>query len=183
MNHEILTDKQEIFCQNVVAGVNATESARRAGYSKASSTQAHKFLDIEKVVGRIEELRKILNKKAIVKPIEILKFLKSAFETSITEYISITESEPNEDGKIVRTGYIDLADLEKLPKNLTLLINEIAPTPNGFRLKLVDKMAAIQEINKMLGNYAAQKTEGEIKNVNELSSKTDEELQKIIDSE
>lgn len=59
-----LKDKQEIFCQEYMIDLNATQAAIRAGYSKkTASVQGSRLLTNVNVLTRIEELKKERSEK------------------------------------------------------------------------------------------------------------------------
>lgn len=53
-----LTDKQEMFCQEYLVDLNATQAARRAGYSQKSAKQSGtENLSKPAIMARIDELK------------------------------------------------------------------------------------------------------------------------------
>ncbi len=63
--------------------------------------------------------------------------------------------------KWTESNGLDITKLDKLPENLSRVVKEVSITETKVgtnkKFKLHDKIAAIQELNKMLGFYSADK--------------------------
>jgi hypothetical protein len=72
-----LTNRQEMFCQRVAAGLNFTDAAKQSGYkdSKHTHVNAYKISKYPVIKARIAELRKDLLKKFILSKEDMLSEL------------------------------------------------------------------------------------------------------------
>lgn len=77
----ILTDKQEVFCQEYIKDYNATQAAIRAGYSpKTANEMASELKEKPHVLKRIEELKqKVADKNELTADRIIKELMKIAF--------------------------------------------------------------------------------------------------------
>ena len=61
-----LNAKQEVFCQNVARGLNATEAARSAGYSaNCAKVTASRMMDKPEIIARIAELKGLVRARVM----------------------------------------------------------------------------------------------------------------------
>ena len=75
MNKDKLTIKEQKFCDYYLQNGNATESAKKSGYSdKTAAVIGCELLKKPKIKKYVEEQRQILHKESIAKADEILRF-------------------------------------------------------------------------------------------------------------
>lgn len=71
-----LTPKQELFCQEYIVDLNATQAAIRSGYkAKTARVIGHENLTKPDIVKRVEELQKELSDRLKITPAMVLKRL------------------------------------------------------------------------------------------------------------
>lgn len=71
-----ISEKQKAFCDYYIETGNATEAARKAGYSnKYTNTNANKLLQNTTVKAYLDERLKQIEDKRIAKPVEVLQYL------------------------------------------------------------------------------------------------------------
>ena len=138
-----LTDKQRIFVKEYLVSFNATQAAIKAGYSKKSAksvgyenlTKPHIQEEIKK---QHEERRKRLGIQAD----DIVNRLWAIANGNIAEYA---------DWKGRR---ISLKPSDMLNKTQKYIINEISDTQWGVKIKLADKIKALELLGRHLGLFA-----------------------------
>lgn len=86
-----LTEKQERFIDYYIELGNATESARKAGYSERSAKQIGNE-NLTKLDFFIKERLKKLEDERIAKADEVLKYLTAAMRGEIKEEVVVTEN-------------------------------------------------------------------------------------------
>ena len=91
MKKRKLTEKQERFIDYYIELGNATESARKAGYSERSAKQIGNE-NLTKLDFFIKERLKELEDERIAKADEVLKYLTAAMRGEIKEEVVVTEN-------------------------------------------------------------------------------------------
>lgn len=98
-----LTAKQELFCQEYIIDLNATQAAIRAGYSERTAySQGQRLLKKVEVLARVKELKSKRAEKLELDAYWVLKRLKDISDRSM-------QAEPvmefdRESGEMVETG-------------------------------------------------------------------------------
>jgi phage terminase small subunit len=152
-----LSDKQKAFCHYYIIDWNATKAAILSGYSENSARQiATETLSKPYIQAYIKEIQDDIAKEAGISMLSQVLELKKIAYTNIAEMF---------------TDWVDLESFDKLTLEQKAAITEIAYKKDikhinddtdieteYVKLKLHDKIRAIQEINKMLG-YAVDKVD------------------------
>ena len=133
--------KHEKFCQNIAKAMNQSESYTEAGYKDTKNTRqrASKLTTINYISERIDELREKNQALLGIEKKEILNKLKDMLSANLVEMTD--------------------AELQKLPKEIQLCINKIETTTSWVdkvlykthKIWILDKLKAIEIINKMCG--------------------------------
>lgn len=90
---KVLTQKQELFCQEYVKTGNATESAVKAAYAQNSANvTASKLLTNANIKNRIKELNDEIKNDNIAEAIEIQEFLTKQMRGEAKEECVVVES-------------------------------------------------------------------------------------------
>lgn len=156
-----LSDKQRAFCHYYIIDWNATKAAILAGYSENSAQQIGSENLLKPVIQEyIEEIQKDIAKEAgisfLSQVLELKKIAYTDISTLFTDWVSLEDFEsltPEQKGAILEISY----------KKDIKHINEDADIETEFvKLKLHDKIRAIQEINKMLG-YSIERSEVDLR--------------------
>ena len=151
-----LTARQESFCQHLVDGLNQTEAYEAAGYSvdnKLPATvyqAASRLAANSKVIARIQELRDAVQERALVTAVDILTELKGIGMADLSQLVSWDKDS------------VTVKDSDDLPPELTRLVSEVSQTVTKdggtVKIKLHDKIAALDKMAKTLGMYEEKKT-------------------------
>ncbi|MEM1135727.1 MAG: terminase small subunit [Bacteroidota bacterium] len=141
-----LTDKQKKFCEYYILHWNGARAVIQAGFAKSGATvEAARLLKNEKVCKYLKELRTDIESK-----LEVSRF-RNVQELSKIAYSSV--------GDVFEEGYT-LKDFEKLSDNAKACIKDIQVEERKskagvkeikVRIRMYDKISAIQEINKIMG--------------------------------
>lgn len=126
-----LTDKQRDFCLHYICCFNATKSYQKAYGCNYAQANAHgaRLLINGSIKSEIQKLMQIRSECLLIGPEDIFQlFMEIAF-ADITDIVSF-----NSDG-------VYLKDSEDVDGRL---ISEIALTDNGIKVKLLDRMKALQ---------------------------------------
>ena len=105
------------------------------------NNEASKLMKLPKVAARIQELRDAVQERALVTKVEILTELKRIGFGNLADV-----AEWN--GRTVT-----LKNSETLSPELTSLVSEVSETKQGVKIKLHDKMDALDKMAKIVGAY------------------------------
>lgn len=166
MENEELTDKQRLFCIFYSKCFNATKAYLKAytcTYETANS-EGYKLLVNPCIKKQIDELTKIRFNKEALKNGVLQKYIDIAF-ADLGEYLTFGKKTKgvwgvDKDGnnipvidpdtgqqKIKEYSYVDLKESISVD---TSLITEVSEGKDGIKIKLADKMKALDFLNKHL---------------------------------
>lgn len=122
-----LTRKQQLFCDEYLIDLNATQAAIRAGYKeKYAHTNAPKLLQNTTIKEYIEKRMAEKEDQLIAKQDEVLKYLTAVMRRELMEHVVITVSEehsyyaPDEDGKMRKhTDKTEKPEVVQIPARLS----------------------------------------------------------------
>lgn len=151
-----LTDKQERFCAEYVKDFNATQAAIRAGYSQKTGGQIGeqnlKKLEIQK---RITELTQQLQQKDLVTKEELINELKNIAFFDIRKIFTVDGGLKNVkdfgDAEAAALAGLESFDVKEPESGMVLGTTQ--------KVKILNKIHAIERICKMLGFDAPEKKE------------------------
>lgn len=130
-----LTDKQQLFCLYFVRCFNATKAYQKAygcNYYTAKAN-GYKLLRNDVIKDEIDKLKQVrLNREFLNEQDIFQKYIDIAF-ADITEYVEFGTDEYN-------TAYVKLNNSSEIDGTL---ISEISKGRSGVKIKLVDKMKAL----------------------------------------
>jgi phage terminase small subunit len=148
-----LNDKQELFCQEYLIDLNATQAAIRAGYSFATArSQGQRLLTIVDVQARISELNKSrLEATGISQKRVLEEYAKIAF-FDIREIFDV-------DGGLINIKQLDANNAGAIASIKSS--EEWGEDAEGNRIvtgtlkevKVFDKIRALQDLGKHLGLF------------------------------
>lgn len=160
INLDNLTEKQKIFCREYIFDWNATRAAKVAGYSEHTAHSiGHENLSKPEIQAYIEFIQKDLEKVTGISRMRVMKELEKIAFSSIAH---------------LHNTWIERKEFDKLTEDQKAAIQEIStqtrmeknPIEGGMpiqvdyvKVKLYDKMKAVDTINKMLGYNAPEKIE------------------------
>lgn len=139
-----LTDKQEMFCQEYIKDLNATQAAIRAGYSeRTSEAQSSRLLSNVKVKERIQELKDKRVQRTKIDADYMTKTLQSWLEVDVTQLLSLT-----------------VEQIKSLPLEVRKMVQAAKPTniktEDGqvlYDIKFVSKEKAAEMLSKHIGYF------------------------------
>lgn len=142
-----LTEKQRLFCIYYIENFNATkayqkaydcdyQTARRCGSRLLTNVDIKK--EIDKLTNECLEEQEI-NSKLLSKRI-FQKYIDIAF-ANITDYITFGKQEREGEFGSYTVNYVDLKDSNNVDGSL---ISEVSQGKDGIKIKLQDKMKALQ---------------------------------------
>ena len=139
-----LTDKQKRFCDEYLIGLNATQAAIRAGYSKETAgviaaENLTKPIIAEYINKRLEERQK----RTEVTQDFVIRELLNIAGANATNFVSI-------DAK----GTVEIVATEKLNESQRSAIASIKAGANGTEVKTYDKIRALELLGKHLGMFS-----------------------------
>lgn len=143
-----LTKKLEQFCQEYLVDLNATQAAIRSGYSKRNATKiGHQVLQKHQVQERLAVLMNKRERKTEISQEMVLQELAKIAFSDLRNFVSWSV-----DGVLVK-------DSEQISDEHASAISEIIDSKSGkdgdrnIRIKLHDKVAALEKIGKHLGMF------------------------------
>lgn len=192
-----LTDKQRLFCIYYIKYFNATKAAIKAGYSQdTAGEQGYQLLQKTSIKNEIQKLKQGKLNRAMLSEDDIFqKYMDIAF-SDITDYLSFGREQKkcwtkNEDGKdipvidpntgeqkIITYNVVNLKESDDLD---TTVISEVSEGKDGVKIKLQDKMKALQWLSDRLDlipKLSREKLELEKRKVEQVQEKLDYEKNK-----
>jgi len=146
--NEDLTEKQRLFCWLYIHNYNATMAARKAGYSeKTAHVIGYELLRNPKVRAEIERLKKLKAESIMLTEEDIVeRYMRIAF-ADMTDFIDFGQEDviigKDDDGNEIKAkvNYLNFKDSNIVDGGL---ICEISKSRNGVKLKLEDRLKALQ---------------------------------------
>lgn len=148
MDNPELNDKQRFFCLNYIKCFNATKAYQKTyecSYETAM-VEGCKALRNPKIKEQINELKQGKLNQSFLEPGDIFqKYMDIAF-TDITDYVTfgvreVTYSDKEGREATIDTSYVDVNESRMVDGSL---ITEMSQGKEGIKLKLADKMKALQ---------------------------------------
>lgn len=159
MGNNELTDKQRLFCVIYAKRMNATKSYQQAYHCSYETAMVNgpRLLGNARVKKQVDELTQLQFNKEALKRSVIQKYIDIAF-SDITDYVQfgqdyyvVKDKEGNpqidDEGNVVTKpyNYVRLGESSQVDGTL---INEIAEGKEGVKIKLADKMKALDFLTK-----------------------------------
>lgn len=194
LNNSSLTDKQKLFCVYYLKYFNATKAARKAGYQgEYVDRMGYQLLENTRVKEEIQRLkRNKLNRVMLSEEDIFQKYIDIAF-SDITDYVEFGQEEvpvmgpfgpiKDEDGNEVKQ-VINVVKFKKAEEVDGTIISEVSQGKNGAKLKLQDKMKALQWLSDrmdLLPKETQIKLENEEKKLNHMLNKNNKDNSKKDD--
>lgn len=156
-----LTEKQRLFCLFYIKSFNATMSAIKAGYAKNSAhVEGYRLLRNDKVKAEIKRLKGSMQQDIFIDAMDVLrKYIEIAF-ADITDYVEFGQKEvqamgafgpiyvgEGEDAEpLMKTvNYVDLKESHEVDGTI---LGEVKQGKDGVSIKLLDKMKALEKLEK-----------------------------------
>ena len=191
IENEELTDKQRLFCIIYSRCLNATKAYQKVYHCTYETAMVNgcNLLRNTKIKEQINKLNAIEFNKEFIRKSVLQKYIDIAF-ADITEYIKFGQrDEPviDKDGNpaldengFIKTesySYVELGESSQVDGTL---INEIAQGKGGIKIKLADKMKALDVLNRYSNLLSdEEKVKLELENKKLANRKLSAELNKI----
>ena len=167
-----LTDTEQLFCLYYIKSFNATKAYLKvhpdATYGSAS-VMGCELMKRQSIKDEIKRLKQIKMNKAMLEPEDIFqKYMDIAF-SDMTDYVSFGREETSvitASGPVqIKTNIVRLNESDKVDGTL---ITEISQGKNGAKIKLTDRMKALE----WLADHMDLATEEQKARVNKLQAET-----------
>lgn len=158
-----LTEKQARFVAEYLVDLNATEAARRAGYSEKTA-YAIGFENLRKpeIQEAIQTEMDARAERTEINQDRVLQELARIAFADSTDYVRIVSTPfpttvVDEDGEVQQVlqnvQRVELVDTSRIPPDKRTAIASIKEGKHGIELKLYDKIRALELIGRHLGMY------------------------------
>lgn len=159
INNSELTDKQRLFCVIYARRMNATKAYQQAYRCTYETAMANgpRLLGNAKIKEQVDSLTQLQFNKEALKRSVIQKYIDIAF-ADITDYVKFGQDyyivkdkdgnpQIDDEGKIITKpyNYVRLGESNQVDGTL---ISEIAEGKDGVKIKLADKMKALDFLTK-----------------------------------
>ena len=160
MKGHYLNPKQERFVQEYCISLNASDAARKAGYSQHSAGRfCLELLTKPHIQDAIQRKRKDI---AIQTNISALRVVQETVSVALSNIKHLIEQDP-------KTKEIRFKDLNKVPEHILASVASIEQIEEGglrtkkrkVKITLWPKVPALEALTKMLG-YSSQTVESEL---------------------
>jgi phage terminase small subunit len=151
--------RHEIFAKEIAKGSSKREAYIKAGYEtenlEATSASASRLLTDAKVQARINEIQSSAAKRAEI-TIE-----RTLLELAKIGYADIRKaakwgsalSVKNDDGEQVVVTDVAVLNSDEIDDDTAVAIAEVSRTKEGIKIKMHDKLGALEKIGKHLGMF------------------------------
>lgn len=142
MSPKPLNERQKAFCLEYLIDPNATQAAIRAGYSKNTAhVQGFDLLKNPKIKERLQAVRKELQNKTNISNAKIInEYIRVAF-ARLTDFVSL------------KGNTITVKSFDELSDDQKAAICEITQKGEYFKVKLHDKLRALDSLSKIFGLF------------------------------
>ena len=152
-----LNVKQKRFVEEYLIDLNATQAAIRAGYSEktaySSGQRLLKHVEIQAAIQKRQSKRAVRTEVTQDRLINELAWLGFSDLRKVATWDTTPDS-------IKLTGSADIDD------DTAAALSEFSLTPTGFKVKLHDKLGALDKLARHLGMYSEAQDTGEAPSLN-----------------
>lgn len=188
-----LTEKQQLFCDEYLIDLNATQAAIRAGYSERTATaQAARLLTNVNVQDYIQKRKRDrverteITQDRVLQELAVIAFSNAADYAAVVEkQVMLTLEDGNQIGAVDDDGnpvmYLTVEPVltQDLTENQKRALAVIKKGRDGFEVKPYDKIRALELLGKHIGMFTEKvEVSGEVNNPFE--GLTTEELKKLV---
>lgn len=142
-----MKEQQELFVQEYLVDLNATQAAIRAGYStRSAGAIGCELLKKPNIRARIDsEMAKLSRRTGVNQERVVRELAKIAFANP-TDIIDLNTGEPREDAQAVDTAAISSIRVKKIPTECGDGIER--------EIRMADKLKALELLGKHIGMFA-----------------------------
>jgi len=167
-----LNEKQNRFAQEYLIDLNATQAAKRAGYSERTSyAQGQRLLKNVEVQAAIQAAIKKRSKRTEITQDWVLEELRKVASANGSDYArvvskevptTVVDDETGDAKQVSRLSQlVELRDTDELSDDLKAAISSIEETKYGIKVSTYDKVRALELIGKHLGMFSGKDSSGE----------------------
>jgi len=151
-----LTDKQRRFVQEYLVDLNATQAAIRAGYSaKTAQKVAHGYLAKPGIQAALQERQaEIAESLEVTQERVVAEFAGVGF-ADIGDLMSWKKRDPRKPLE----SLVSLKESAALPARVRRTIQSVEEGKDGLKLRLYDKLTALDKLSRFLGLYEKDNTQ------------------------
>lgn len=158
-----LTAKQGRFVEEYLIDLNATQAAIRAGYSeKTARSQGQRLLtnvDIEAAISAAQAKRSErtgITQDRVMQELARIGFadIRKAVQWGVSP---ADDSSENADPNGLNVYPVSLVPSEKVDDDTAAAITEVSLTAQGVKIKLADKLGALEKIGRHLGMFGNER--------------------------
>jgi phage terminase small subunit len=138
-----LNDRQKKFCEEYLIDLNATQAAKRAGYSERTAySKGQQLLKKVEIQEYLQHRRKDQQIRTEITQDRVLQELASIGFARGTDYAQVT-----------KFGTVALTPTDQLSKDQKAAVTGVKETKDGVEIKLADKVKALELLGKHLGMF------------------------------
>lgn len=154
-----LTAKQNCFVQEYLVDLNATQAATRAGYSEKTAYSAGqrllKNVEIQKAITAAKSKR---SSRTEITADRVLQELARIGFADIRNAVAWGRSPVDTEADEAQPNKLGIYPVELMPSNqmdddTAAAVSEVSLTKTGIKIKLHDKLGALEKIGKHLGMF------------------------------
>ena len=149
-----LNTKQKRFVEEYLVDLNTTKAAKRAGYSEKSAYSiGHDLLKKPEIVTALQKAKEKRAEKVGIEAEEVIEELRHIAFSRLNEAIE-WEFDPQTGRRQFKAPHS-----KKLGKGISAAISEVSFSRNGIKVKLHDKLSALDKLSRHLGLYEKDNTQ------------------------
>ena len=154
-----LTAKQRCFVQEYLVDLNATQAAVRAGYSEKTAYSAgQRLLKNVEIQKNIAEAQSKRSTRTEITADRVLEELARIGFADIRKAVVWGRSPLDTEADAARPNGLGIFPVELMPSSqmdddIAAAVSEVSLTAKGVKIKLHDKLGALEKIGKHLGMF------------------------------
>jgi phage terminase small subunit len=160
-----LNDRQQLFVMEYLVDRNAEQAAIRAGYSpRYARGNAHKLVANSGIAAEIAARCAVVSEKLEITQERVLQELAAIGFASLPDFVTVSTEREEKLGIHPITGevvmlpagwcqYVKVIDTAELPAAKRAALAAIEQGPHGVKVKLHDKVRALEMLSKHLGLF------------------------------
>ena len=149
-----LTAKQQRFVEEYLVDMNATQASIRAGYSaKTADKQGSQLLGKTRIAAAIASAQAIRSKRTEITQDRVLMELGRLGLYDIRKAVRWGSAPiAGADGELVYP--VELVASEDMDDETAAAVSEVSLTAQGVKIKMADKLGALEKLGKHLGMFS-----------------------------
>ena len=157
-----LTAKQQRFVEEYLVDMNATQAAIRAGYSeKTAEQQGWRLLSNVKVAASISDAQSTRSDRTEITQDRVLQELAKIGFADIRKAVAWGRSPVDTEAEEAQPNGLGIFPVELMPSSqmdddTAAAVSEVSLTAQGVKIKLHDKLGALEKIGKHLGMFPSK---------------------------